>query len=72
MSETLKEIGLNNTAIIAVLEDGCFRIIPVPGGTQPKEYYKPRDIENDYRELIKEHGSNNVKIFRELQIILQD
>lgn len=70
INEMLKDIGLKNTAIIAVLEDGCFRIVPVVGGTRPREYYKPSDIETDYRELIKEHGSNNVKIFRELQVVL--
>lgn len=60
-----------NTAIIAVLEDGCFRIVPVSGGTRPREYYKPTDIEADYRELVKEHGSNNVKILREIEVVLQ-
>lgn len=71
MNETLKDIGLKNTVSIAVRKDGCFRIVPVSGGTRPREYYKPADIEGDYRELVKEHGSNNVKIFREIEVVLQ-
>lgn len=69
--ETLFDVGLNHTAIFAVLEDGCFRIVPVSGGTRPREYYNPSDIDADYRELIKEHGENNVKIFREMHVVLQ-
>jgi len=72
MSEILKDIGLKNTASIAVREKGCFRIIPVPGCTHPREYYTPAGIEGDYRKLIKEYGSNNVKIFREIQVVLLD
>lgn len=70
MDITLKDIGLNNTASIAVCKDSCFKIVPVSGGTRPREYYKPRDIESDYRELVKEYGSNNVKIFRELEVVI--
>ena len=66
-----EDIGLNNTAVIAVRKDGCFRIVPASGDTAPREYYKPADIDGDYRKLVDEYGKNNVKIFRELEVIIQ-
>lgn len=66
------DISMHNTASIAVRRDGCFQLIPVHGGTRPRKYHKPSHIGEDYRKLVKEYGSNNVKVFQEIEIVLRD
>jgi hypothetical protein len=70
--EELKAVGLVNTYNIAVRKDGCFQIVPTDGSTRPRQYYKPTEIDCDYRRLVKKYGSDNVKIFREIEVMLQE
>jgi hypothetical protein len=67
----LIEVGLRNTACIAVNKDGCFKLLPTSDGEKPREYYRPIDVEDDYRALVSEFGKENVKLFREIEAILR-
>ena len=69
-----EDIGLDNTYVIAVRMDvsGCFGIVPISGDTLPRKYYRPQDIEKDYRYLLGKFGEDNVKIFREIEVVLME
>ena len=71
MTGALLDAGLKNTVCIAVNDDGYFKLLPTSDGREPREYYRPHDVENDCRELVKEFGVDNVKIFREIEVVLQ-
>ena len=66
------KVNLDITYSIAVRGGGCFQLVPISGGTHPRRYYRPDDIESDYRKLIDKYGADNVKIFREIEVILQE
>ena len=72
LHEELKTVGMKNTYSIAVRKNGCFQIVPVDSGTRPRQYYKLTEIDWGYWRFVKKYGSDNVKIFREIEVILQE